>query len=60
MTLTECGQCKDGYFLASPILCEPIPEDQNCLRKTGATIPCVLCKNGYVLNNGLCQKPLDF
>jgi len=20
----------------------------------------VLCKNGWVLNNGLCQKPLDF
>lgn len=59
-SLTECGQCKDGYYLETNILCSPIPDVENCLRKVGGTVPCTLCKNGYVLNNGICQKPLDF
>lgn len=53
-SISECDQCKDGYFLENATLCSPIPEDQNCLRKVGGTVPCTLCKNGYVLNDGKC------
>lgn len=59
-SVTECGQCKDGYFLSDPATCSPIPDDQNCLRKIGSQAPCVLCKLGFILKAGLCIKPLDY
>lgn len=35
-SVTDCSQCKDGYYLKTATLCDPIPEQENCLRKNGS------------------------
>ena len=61
-TKTTCQECKEGFYLTNPSVCQLIPPSENCVKKKfyNGGFFCTECRNGFVLSETKCFLPHQY